>query len=70
MSIKISIAIAATIVLATASMASAANKHGKTTRRALNDRATVSRVPLGADSDSPAATGGGSIGYNRNIYNW
>ncbi len=64
MFIKTSIAIAAAIVLATASVASAANKHGKTPRRALHDRATVSPVPLGADSDSPAATGGGSIGYN------
>ncbi len=70
MFIKTRITIAAAIVLANTSMASAASKHGKTTRRALYERATVSPVPLGGDSDSPAATGGGSIGYNRNIYNW
>jgi hypothetical protein len=28
-----------------------------------------SRVPAYADPNSPALTGGGSLGYNRNIYN-
>ncbi len=72
MFIKTNIAIAAAIVLATAATTtvSAATKHGKMSPRPLYDRATVFPGPLGNNSDSPAATGGGSIGYNQNIYNW
>jgi hypothetical protein len=33
-----------------------------------SDRAFVRRP--GALSDSPAATGGGSLGYNQNLWNW
>jgi hypothetical protein len=31
-------------------------------------RATIPRA--GPLSDSPAATGGGSLGYNQNLWNW
>jgi len=34
----------------------------------LYDVAARSRAPV--NSDDPALTGGGSIGYNQNIYNW
>jgi hypothetical protein len=38
-------------------------------------RSTVRRgvprtAPLFSNSDSPAATGGGSLGYNQNLWNW
>ncbi len=72
MSMTTKIAFAAAIVLATATMAAAANKHGKGAARprVLYDWATVPPGSLGGNSDSPAATGGGSIGYNQNLYNW
>ncbi len=72
MFIKTKILLAAAILLNMAIIASAATKHAKTAAhpRALYDRATVLPGPLGGNSDSPAATGGGSIGYNQNIYNW
>jgi hypothetical protein len=34
----------------------------------LYNVAPQSRAPV--NSDDPALTGGGSIGYNQNIYNW
>ena len=34
----------------------------------LYDTAVRGRAPI--NSDDPALTGGGSIGYNQNIYNW
>ncbi len=71
MFIKTNIAIAALVLTAaTAGMAFAATKHGKMSPRPLYDSATIAPGPLGGNSDSPAATGGGSIGYNQNIYNW
>jgi hypothetical protein len=36
--------------------------------RPLYNVAPQSRAPV--NSDDPALTGGGSIGYNQNIYNW
>jgi hypothetical protein len=30
----------------------------------------VPRTQPGLDPDDPALTGGGSLGYNKNIYNW
>jgi hypothetical protein len=36
-----------------------------------NQSPARSAVPrTGASSDSPAATGGGSLGYNQNLWNW
>jgi len=41
---------------------------------APQSRGSVRRYvpPTGAfsNSESPAATGGGSLGYNQNLYNW
>ena len=36
--------------------------------RPLYNVAPQSRAPI--NSDDPSLTGGGSIGYNQNIYNW
>jgi hypothetical protein len=33
-------------------------------------RRGVSRTAPLSNPDSPAATGGGSLGYNQNLYNW
>jgi hypothetical protein len=30
----------------------------------------VPRSPRFSNPDSPEATGGGNLGYNKNIYNW
>ncbi len=71
MFIKTNIAIAALVLTAaTASVALAATKHGKMSPRPLYDSAVIAPALLGNNSDSPAATGGGSIGYNQNLYNW
>jgi hypothetical protein len=36
-----------------------------------NQSAARAAVPrTGPRSDSPAATGGGSLGYNQNLWNW
>ncbi len=53
--------------------ASAAAHHVKASahsvgRPALYDIAPQRRTP--GNSDDPSLTGGGSIGYNQNIYNW
>jgi hypothetical protein len=37
--------------------------------RALVRRGVPRAAPL-SNPDSPAATGGGSLGYNQNLYNW
>ncbi len=70
MSIKTKIALSAAIVLSTAVTASAAAKHGKTTIRHGGPyaHASVPRSPAYSDPNSPEATGGGSLGYNQNIY--
>lgn len=56
-----------------AAPASAATHHAKASahsvsRPALYDVAPQRRAPV--NSDDPSLTGGGSIGYNQNIYNW
>ena len=38
--------------------------------RALNSYAMEPSSPSDMNSNSPAATGGGSIGYNQNLYNY
>ena len=67
----IKIALSAAIVLGAAAMASA----GKSNKIAVHRsgppaQSTVPRTPRFSNPDSPAATGGGSLGYNQNIYNW
>jgi hypothetical protein len=68
----IKIALAAVIVVSAAAMASAATRSHKTAvyRSDPRAQATVPRTPRFFNPDSPAATGGGSLGYNQNIYNW
>jgi hypothetical protein len=63
----IKIALSAAIV-----MASAATKSNKIAvhRSGPPAQSTVPRAPRFSNPDSPAATGGGSLGYNQNIYNW
>jgi hypothetical protein len=53
-------------------MASAATKNHKITvhRGAARAQPAVPRTPRFSNPDSPEATGGGSLGYNQNIYNW
>ena len=68
----IKIALSAAIVLGAAAMASAATKSNKIAvhRSGPPAQPTVPRTPRFSNPDSPAATGGGSLGYNQNIYNW
>jgi hypothetical protein len=65
----IKIALSAAIVLGAAAMASAATKSNKIAvhRSGPPAQSTVPRTPRFSNPDSPAATGGGSLGYNQNI---
>jgi hypothetical protein len=69
--------LAATVILATATIvaaaapASAIATRGKASvhqTRPLYDMAPQGRSFV--NSDDPSLTGGGSLGYNQNIYNW
>jgi hypothetical protein len=64
------ILLSAAIVLSTVATVSAATKKNKTAagHGGLQAHATVSHTTRGLDPDSPEATGGGSLGYNRNMY--
>jgi len=67
---KTKIALSAVIVLSAAFSASAATKP-----RVSHVHRTATHVPAynpqtHLDPDDPALTGGGSLGYNRNIYGW
>jgi hypothetical protein len=67
----IKIALSAAIVLGAAAMASAAKSNKIAVHRSGPPaQSTVPRTPRFSNPDSPAATGGGSLGYNQNIYNW
>jgi hypothetical protein len=48
------------------------NQAAKTTvyRSSPRAQAVVPRAGPAFDPNSPAATGGGSVGYNQNLYNW
>jgi hypothetical protein len=72
MSIRTMTALVAAILLCTGAAASAATKRQKTTvyRSAPRAQAVVPRAGPAFDPNSPAATGGGSAGYNQNLYNW
>ena len=63
-------ALAAAIVLSTTAMASAATKSHKIAvhRSSARTQAIVPRAGRFSDLNSPEATGGGSLGYNRNLY--
>ena len=58
--------------ISVATPASAATRYAKASAhnvsRHLYDVAPQGRAPV--NSDDPSLTGGGSIGYNQNIYNW
>jgi len=60
------IALAVALILNTAVAASAAAKKGTNHPEAA--RAPTATDPLNSARDSPATTGGGSIGYNQNLY--
>jgi len=69
----IKIALAAAIVVSAVAVASVAPKSQKISvhRSAPRAQPTVPRTPPRfSNPDSPEATGGGSPGYNENIYNW
>jgi hypothetical protein len=64
------IALAAAIVVCTAVAAPAASKNKKIAvhRASPQTHVTVPRSPAFSDTDSPEASGGGSLGYNRSQY--
>jgi len=59
----------AAIILAGTIAASAASKKDKNTQpyNGLRNQVTAPQPPV--SFDDPALTGGGSLGYNQNIYN-
>ncbi len=68
MFIKAKIALAVAILLTAANAASAATKSGRNAVRHSSSHGQVAvprNLPV-LDPDSPAATGGGSLGFNRN----
>ena len=71
MSIAIKIALAVAVVLGAAVSASAATKTHKSAgyQNGPQARATVSGPAAFSNSDSPEATGGGSLGYNE-MHGW
>ncbi len=62
----------AALAISAAMPAAAATHHAKATAYhaggPLYNVAPQGRAPI--NSDDPSLTGGGSIGYNHNIYNW
>jgi len=70
MFIKAKIALCIAIVLSAAVSASAAVRSDKNAIHRGRLHAAAPRAPAAINSDDPAVTGGGSIGYNQNIYNW
>jgi hypothetical protein len=58
-------ALATAVLLGSVAMASAATRHGL---YGLYNSATP--YGYGINSDSPSAAGGGSVGYNQNLYNY
>src|SRR5207302_5764818 len=72
MSIRTKFALSAVIVLSTAATTSAATKNHKTAvhRSGVQAQAAVPRTDPLSNPYSPAATGGGSLGYNRSVLTW
>ena len=66
---KTKIALSAIIVLSTAFAASAATRNEQIALRHKGLYAYVGSAPIAPDPNDPVATGGGSLGYNQNIYN-
>jgi hypothetical protein len=72
MTIRAMTALVAVIVLCSGAAASAATRRQKVPvyRSSPRVQAVVPRAGPAFDPNSPAATGGGSPGYNQNLYNW
>ena len=72
MSIRTRFALSAVIVLSTAVTASAATRDDKIAvhRSGHRAQATVPRTAPLSNPYSPAATGGGSPGYNQSLVTW
>jgi len=70
MSVKAMAALAAAILLCTGAAASAATKKTTVYRSSPRGQAVVPGRGSAFDPNSPAATGGGSLGYNQTLYNW
>jgi len=72
MSIRTKFALSAVIALSTAATASAAPKNQRIAvdRSGLHAQATVPRTAPLSNPYSPAATGGGSLGYNQSLLTW
>ena len=72
MSIRAMTLLVAAILLCAADAASAATKRQKTTvyQSAPRAQVAVPRAGSAFDPNSHAAAGGGSLGYNQNLYNW
>jgi hypothetical protein len=72
MSIRTRIALSAVIVLGTAATASAAPRGDRTAvyRSGYRAQAAVPRTAPLSNPYSPAATGGGSPGYNQSLVTW
>jgi hypothetical protein len=66
------IALSAAIVLSTAFSASAATKPrvSHAHRTAIYNMAPGYNAQTSPDENDPARAGGGSLGYNQNLYNW
>ena len=66
------IALAAAIIVSAVAVASAAPKSQKISvhRSAPRPQQAVPRTPRFSNPDSPEAAGGGTLGYNKRIYNW
>jgi len=65
---KISLLLAAVIILATSMAASAAADNSKNAARHAQTRIVTPRAPAYIDSDDPAVAGGGSLGYNQRLW--
>ncbi|HUC51294.1 MAG TPA: hypothetical protein VMA30_18085 [Xanthobacteraceae bacterium] len=72
LSVRLVAAAAAFLAVGLAVPAAAAAHHAKASAHnvshPLYDMAPQGRAPV--NSDDPSLTGGGSLGYNQNIYNW
>jgi hypothetical protein len=71
MPVKTIMAITVAIVLFNNIAASAATSCDKTANHQVGVRAHTGLIRVSPlNLDDPISTGGGSLGYNQNIYNW
>jgi hypothetical protein len=62
------VALAVNVATSAAAATHSARAAGYHAGSPIYDVAAPGRAPV--NSDDPSLTGGGSIGYNQNIYNW